>query len=152
MDLDTFITTLYVVVDAWYNAEIKGQMQRHGGPPLKMSDSEVLTLAIAGQWQIGVPWRSERGMVRYMQAHGRHWFPGILGHSQFNQRARDLWGALVRLQQLIGQELYVDELYESVDCTELPHCSLPAMSGIGSTDPWDAAAITVAGSTVNNCS
>jgi hypothetical protein len=124
MDLDTFMTTLYVLIDDWYTADIKHQMRRHVGSRLKMSDSEVLTVAIAGQWQVGVPWRSERGVVRYMQVHGRHWFPSMLGRSQFNQRVRDLWGALVRLQHIVGQALTRDDLYESVDCTELPHCSL----------------------------
>ena len=124
MDLDTFITTFYVLIDDWYKSEIDYAMQRHAGPGLEMSDSEVLTVAIAGQWQVGVPWRSERSVVRYMQQHGRHWFPGMLQRSQFNQRVRDLWAALVRLQQIVAQELWAGELYECVDCVPLPHCSL----------------------------
>jgi len=124
MDLDTFMTTLYVLIDDWYKRDIEHTMQRHAGPDLEMSDSEVLTVAIAGQWQVGVPWRSERSVVRYMQQHGRHWFPGMLKRSQFNQRVRDLWAALVRLQQIIAQELWTGELYECVDCVPLPHCSL----------------------------
>lgn len=124
MDLDTFLTQLYVIVDDWYKAELAGQMTRRRGPVPKMSDSEVLTVALAGQWRVGVPWRSERGVVRYMQAHGRSWFPNMLGHSQFNERVRCLWAVLVRLQQVVAQWLYVDELFETVDCTELPHCSL----------------------------
>jgi hypothetical protein len=124
MDLDTFMTTLYVLIDDWYKSDISHLMKRHAGPAVQMSDSEVLTVAIAGQWQTGMPWRSERGLVRYMQQHGRHWFPGMLDRSQFNQRVRDLWAALVRLQQLIAQGLTVGDLYECVDCTPLPHCSL----------------------------
>ena len=49
--------------------------------PLEMSDSEVLTVAIAGQWRDGVPWRSERGIVRYMLKHGQSWFPRMLKRS-----------------------------------------------------------------------
>jgi len=124
MDLDTFLMTLYVLIDDWYKSHIEYAMRRHAGPDLQMSDSEVLTVAIAGQWQVGVPWRSERSIVRYMQHHGRHWFPGMLKRSQFNQRVRDLWAALVRLQQLIALELWTGELYECVDCVPLPHCSL----------------------------
>ncbi len=40
MDLDTFFTILYVVVDDWYRKEIKAHMKRHAGPALKMSDSK----------------------------------------------------------------------------------------------------------------
>jgi hypothetical protein len=124
MDLDTFLTQLYVIVDDWYKVELAESMARRTGPPPKMSDSEILTVALAGQWRVGVPWRSERGVVRYMQTHGRGWFPDMLGHSQFNERVRGLWAVFVRLQQEVAEWLYVDELYEAVDCTELPHCSL----------------------------
>src|SRR5690606_9315530 len=69
-------------------------------------------------------WRSERGVVRYMQTHGLGWFPQMLERSQFNARVRALWAVFVRLQQDIAEWLYVDELFEVVDCSELPHCSL----------------------------
>ncbi len=55
MDLDTFFTTLYVLIDDWYKREMRDRMKRHAGPALKMSDSEVLTIAIAAQWTVGVP-------------------------------------------------------------------------------------------------
>lgn len=100
-------------------------MQRRAGPPLRMSDSEVLTVALAGQWQVGVPWRSERGVVRYMQRQGRHWFPTMLGKSAFNERVRQLWAALVGLQHWLARQLeQAGDLYESVDCVLLPACSL----------------------------
>ena len=125
MDLDTFLTTLYVLVDDWYKANMTIAMRRHAGPESQMSDSEVLTVALAGQWRVGVPWQSERGVVRYMQRHGRGWFPRMLSKSQFNQRVRQLWAALVRLQQDVANWLASeDDLYECVDCTELPGCSL----------------------------
>ena len=124
MDLDTFLTTLYVVIDDWYKREMCVRMKRHGGPVLEMSDSEVLTVAIAGQWRDGVPWQSERGIVRYMLKHGRSWFPRMLKRSQFNQRVRNLWAGFVCLQQELGEILSSDAVYEVVDCTPVPHCSL----------------------------
>lgn len=65
MDLDTFLTELYVYVDDWYKAEGQKLMKRRGGPAIEMSDSEVLTIALAGQWRVGVPWQSERGIGAY---------------------------------------------------------------------------------------
>lgn len=124
MDLDTFITTLYVLVDDWYKAEMAEKLVRRGGPPPKMSDSEVLTVALAGQWRKGTPWQSERGVVRYMQQHGRGWFPQMLSRSSFNARVRWLWGAFVLLQQRVASWLSTPSvLYEVVDCTPLPACS-----------------------------
>jgi len=125
MDLDTFLTTLYVLIDDWYEAEVREKMQRRGGPELHMSDSEVLTVAIAGRWRVGVPWQSERGVVRYMQTRGRGWFPRMLSRSEFNQRVRQLWGALVCLQQKVAALLDgTSEVYEVVDIVPLPACSL----------------------------
>lgn len=124
MDLDTFLTTLYVRVDDWYKAEIADQIGRRKGPAPRMSDSEVLTVALAGQWRGHVPWGSERGVVRYMQQHGRGWFPDMLGPSRFNQRVRDLWAVFIRLQQAVADWLgTAADLYEIVDCVPLPACS-----------------------------
>lgn len=118
MDLDTFLTTLYVVVDDWYKQAVGARV--HVGARERMSDSEVLTVALAGQWRVGVSWRSERGVVRWMQAHGRGWFPTMLGRSEFNQRVRGLWGLFIQLQQVVGQWLnQPDELYECVDLVPL---------------------------------
>lgn len=125
MDLDTFLTTLYVLVDDWYTATVAHQLMRRSGAQPQMSDSEVLTVAVAGQWRVGVPWRSERGVVRYMQAHGRGWFPTMLQRSAFNERVRQLWRVFVCLQQSVSQWLrQPTELYEVVDCVPLPACSL----------------------------
>jgi hypothetical protein len=125
MNLDTFFTTLYVWIDDWYKAEGAAILRRHAGPELMMSDSEVLTLALAGQWRVGVPWRSERGLLRYMDVHGRGWFPQQLRHSAFNERVRHLWAAFVCLQQHFAKALENPELiYESVDCVPLMTCTI----------------------------
>lgn len=125
MDLNTFLTTLYVWVDDWYKTYLQETMRRRGGGKPQMSDSEVLTVALASQWRVGVPWQSERGVVRYMQEHGRGWFPTMLGHSAFNERVRLLWGAFVQLQQIIADVLQAGhEPYVCVDCDPLPSCSL----------------------------
>lgn len=125
MDLDTFLTTLYVLVDDWYTGQgIEGYMRRHKGGVKRMSDSEVLTVALAGQWRVGVPWQSERGVVRYMRTQGRGWFPQMLERSAFNERVRQLWGAFILLQQALAQaETAVSSLYECVDCVPLPACT-----------------------------
>lgn len=124
MDLDTFLTTLYVYIDDWYEREMKEKMKRSSGPAPKLSDSEVLTLAIVSQWRKGVPWDSERGLVRYMQQAGRCWFPKMLSRSRFNERVRLLWGAVIELQQALARDIEsVNSSYEVVDCLPVPSCS-----------------------------
>ena len=59
LDIETFLTGLYVIVDDLYQDHIQPQMPASGGPPARMSDGEVLCLVLAAQWRSGVPWKSE---------------------------------------------------------------------------------------------
>ena len=113
MDLDTFVTVLYCLIDDWYKANVNMVESRGLGRPQQMSDAEILTIVIAGQWRVGVPWQSERGLVRYLMNHGLKWFPTMLRHSQFNRRARQVWQALVLFQQDMGQMLCSDAVIRS---------------------------------------
>lgn len=100
------------------------RLQRPGPQP-QLSDAEVLCLALASQWRKGVPWDSERGLVRYMQQHGKHWFPKMLQRSAFNARVCNLWRVVVGLQQDIAAQLSaLQPAYELVDTLPLPAGSL----------------------------
>lgn len=47
--LDTFLTTLYVMVDDLCK-EHDLHLPSHPGPAAKLSESEVITLSLFGQW------------------------------------------------------------------------------------------------------
>jgi len=120
MDMDTLLTTVYVWVDDWDKQAAAGEKSGLGKPG-QMSDSEVLTLGLVGQWRVGFPWRSERGMVRYMLNQGRRWFPTMLRESGYNYRFRQLWRWFVRLQQALAEYLSTtQDIYETVDSVPLP--------------------------------
>jgi hypothetical protein len=105
LDLETFLVALYVIVDDFYQSDIKPRMPACGGPPAQMSDSEVLCLGLAAQWRSGVPWKSERGIMRYVRQHLRHLFPTVLTQSAFNRRLRRLWGAFILIQDAVAVQL-----------------------------------------------
>jgi hypothetical protein len=48
MDLDSFLVSLYVLVDDWWKLEHAWRPQKTGRPAL-LTDPEVLTLAILAQ-------------------------------------------------------------------------------------------------------
>lgn len=48
LDLDTFLTTLYVMVDGFRKANLPAEVRP--GPDASLSRSEVVTLAVLGQW------------------------------------------------------------------------------------------------------
>ncbi len=84
IDLDTFLTTLYVMVDdvcQWRQAQEKHKP----GPQASLQRSEVITLAPFGQW---VQFPSERAFYRYAQHHLRAAFPTLPDRSQFNRLLR----------------------------------------------------------------
>jgi len=59
LDLETFLTTLYVMVDDLYKQHVQPRMPARQGPAPELADSEMLCLGLAAQWRSGVPWKSE---------------------------------------------------------------------------------------------
>jgi hypothetical protein len=84
VDLDGFLTALYVLADDWWRAKRRGR-QRGAGRPMLLSGAEVHTLAILAQWP---RFRSERDFWRFADAHLRTYFPNLLSQSQLNRRIR----------------------------------------------------------------
>jgi Transposase DDE domain len=84
IDLDTFLTTLYVMADDYCQSCLPKQKQAPG-PAASLSESEVMALALFGQW---VQFQSERAFYRYAQEHLRAAFPQLPARSQFNRLLR----------------------------------------------------------------
>jgi hypothetical protein len=65
MDPDTFLTTLYVMIDDF--CQVRGFQEKHRpGPATSLSCSEVMTLAVFGQW---ARFPSKRTFYRYAVGH-----------------------------------------------------------------------------------
>jgi hypothetical protein len=120
LDLETFLTTLYVMVDDLYQQHVRPRLPPQRGPLPELSDSEVLCLGLAAQWRSGVPWKSERGFVRYALAHLRPLFPGMTSQSALNRRLRRLWGAFILIQQAAAEQLWSAQDCEIMDCVPVP--------------------------------
>ncbi|QLQ05997.1 MAG: hypothetical protein HZY76_07985 [Anaerolineae bacterium] len=120
LDLETFLTTLYVITDDLHKDFVRPKMPNSGGPTPHLSDSEVLCLGLAAQWRSGVPWKTERGFVRYAQKHLRRFFPGMTSQSAFNRRLRRLWGAYILIQQAVANQLWSPQDCEIMDCAPIP--------------------------------
>jgi hypothetical protein len=119
LDLETFLVALYVIVDDLYQSHIQPRLPACGGPPAQMSDSEVLCLGLAVQWRSGVPWKSERSLMRYVRKHLSHLFPMLLTQSAFNRRLRRLWGAFILIQDAVADDL-AQGAYDVMDGFPIP--------------------------------
>jgi hypothetical protein len=104
IDLETFLTALYTVVDDLYREGLAAALGRRPGPAPALSDSEVLTLAICAEWG---PWDSERGFWRFARRRLGHLFPRLVDQSEFNRRRRSLYPALATVQRAVARRLGV---------------------------------------------
>jgi hypothetical protein len=121
LDLPTFLSTLYTLVDDLYKTHLAPHKPVRPGPAPQLSDSEVLTLALLAQWQQD---RSERAFLRLVAHQWRAYFPRLLSQSAFNRRARDLAGVLGVLGPLVsrqfGPHLVEPAAYEVLDGVPVP--------------------------------
>ncbi len=82
VDVDTFLTTLYVIVDDFCHSQ---PPKRRPGPKASLSRSEVLTLAVFARWS---RFASERDFYRYAHTQLLDAFPTLPDRSQFNRLVR----------------------------------------------------------------
>lgn len=136
LDVDTFLTTVYVLVDEYAKAALPPEPRRVGRPPA-LCRSEVLTLALLEQWAI---FPSERAFYRYAWRHLRGAFPRLPDRTQYNRLVRQQYGALVALLRWVAQDLGAQTtLYQVADTTGVPTRQykrramgwLPEYAGIG---------------------
>jgi Transposase DDE domain len=117
MDLDSFLVSLYVLVDDWWQEHHPSSARKPGRPPL-LSDPEVITLAILAQWP---RFRSERDFWRFAWAHLRPYFPSLCSQSQLNRRIRALEPEMRELQLALARELACPSaVYRVMDTTLVP--------------------------------
>jgi hypothetical protein len=116
VDPDTFLTTLYVMVDEFCQSHPPSEM--HPGPPASLSRSEVITLGLFGQWAC---FSSARAFYRYARQHLRAAFPALPHRTQFNRVLRrhheDIVACFLHLVELLEGR---HGLYEALDSSAVP--------------------------------
>lgn len=112
IDVDTVLTTLYVMVDDFCKTSLP--LEPQPGPQAALSRSAGLTLAMFAPWQ---SFGSERGVDRYAQRHGRAACPQRPTREQFHRHVRQHHAALVafllHLVHLLAAQRCADEALDS---------------------------------------
>jgi len=105
MDLSTFIVAVFDVVDDFFKD--RGPI-RERGPAPKISDSEVVTMEIVGEF---LAIDTEKGIYHYFGRHYPHYFPKIkeihrTTFTPFTRQAANLWIVKEKLwQHVLEHEL-----------------------------------------------
>ncbi|MDQ3804539.1 MAG: IS982 family transposase [Acidobacteriota bacterium] len=121
MDLDALIVTVFCLVDDALTAEFAGRRLRRRGPRPLLSDSEVLTMEVVGEF-LGLD--QEKALFSYFRRHYPHFFPalGHLHRTTFTRQAANLWQVKARLWQHLLHDLQLDRAVSLVDSFPLPVC------------------------------
>jgi hypothetical protein len=104
------------MVDAFCKLSLPSAL--HPGPQAALSRSEVVTLALFGQWQ---SFGSERGFYRYAQRHLRAAFPQLPSREQYNRQVRRQHATLVAFMLHLVRLLAAQRCaYEALDSSGVP--------------------------------
>jgi hypothetical protein len=115
LDVDTFLTTLYVMVDDFRQSR---PPKRRPGPDASLSDSEVITLAIFARWS---RFSSERDFHRYASGHLKDAFPTLPDRSQFNRLVRLHTELIEEMALHLAKVLEARQCpYEALDSSAMP--------------------------------
>jgi hypothetical protein len=116
VDVDTFLTTLYVMVDDLCHYHPPNTKP---GPQASLSASEVITLAIFARWG---RFSSERDFYRYAQRRLRDAFPTLPDRSQFNRLVRSCAGLIeeVAVHLALMLDARGGTTYEALDTSAMP--------------------------------
>ncbi len=118
MDLSTFIVAVFCLTDDWLQRQEK---LRQCGPSPKLSDSEVLTMEIVGEF-LGID--TDKGIYLYFLRHFGEWFPELceVHRTTFCRQAANLWGVKERLWQKLLSSAPHNPTLALCDSFPLPAC------------------------------
>ncbi len=115
LDVDTFLTTLYVMVDDFCQSH---PPKKRPGPQASLCESEIITLAIFARWS---RFSSERDFYRYATGHLREAFPTLPDRSQFNRLSRSQANLIEEMALHLAQMMETPEgAYEALDSSAMP--------------------------------
>lgn len=107
--ISDLLTTIYVLVDDWYQQYGVKYLKGKIGKKPTFTDSEVITLVLAQDY---IPYPSETQYIGYIRANHLDHFPKLLDQSQFNRRARNLYRLIEEFRRFwIQKKCCQDNIY-----------------------------------------
>lgn len=117
MDFNTFLLTVFCIVDDW----LKGHRLRQRGPQPQMSDSEVLTIEVVGEW-LGID--TDQGLFTHFRRYHAQEFPALkkIERTTFLRQAANLCLIKAQLWQSLLNQIDFDAQISLVDSFPVPVC------------------------------
>ena len=117
MDLSTFIVAVFCLVDD----RLKGHRIRQRGPFPRLSDAEVLTIEVVGEF-LGMD--TDEAIFRYFREHYGEWFPVLreVHRTTFARQSANLWKVKESIWQGLLSWTPHDPAFALCDSMPLPAC------------------------------
>jgi hypothetical protein len=121
MDLDTLIITVFCLIDDTLLQLCPDRRVRQRGPRPRLSDAEVLTIEIVGEY---LEIDRERALLDYFRRHWSHYFPLLrsVHRTTFTRQAANLWKLKERLWQQLLEHTGGDPSWAIVDSFPVAVC------------------------------
>lgn len=120
MSIEDFIIWVFCWVDEHLDALLEGGRLRQRGFFPKLSDAEVITMEIVGEF---LGHDTDKGIWKYFSLHWKQWFPALGSRSQFAKQANNLWVVKQKIHQqlmkILGGE---DDTHHMIDGFPIPIC------------------------------
>lgn len=102
MLLEDFIISVYCLVDDELKNLIKERPLRARGFAPKLSDAEVITMDIVGEF-MGKD--TDKGIWQYFRTHWQLWFPELGSRSNYVKQSANLWQVHQQIQRVLANKL-----------------------------------------------
>ena len=120
LPIDEFIIWVFCHVTDHLNALSQGHKARSRGFAPSLTDSEVITMEIVGEF-LGID--TDKGIWEYFRCHWLHFFPDLGCRTTFVRQATNLWYWKMRLQNSLAGKLGAfDDDIHLVDGLPIPVC------------------------------
>ena len=121
MDLDDFIITAFCIIDDTMNDILRHKRLRQRGPKPSLSDSEVITIEVVGEY---LRLHQDKAIFDYFRFHYSHFFPALrtLHRTTFVRQAANLCSIKNLVWQGILAQTSFDAEFHIIDSLPLPAC------------------------------
>ena len=127
MSEEDFIIWVFCWVEDNLHIVLNGARLRSRGFPPKLSDAEVITMEVVGEF-LGLA--TDQGILQYFRRHWLDWFPDLGSRSNFAKQASNLWVVKQKLQEALAIRLGATERpVHIIDGFPMPVCGFKRARG-----------------------
>ena len=117
MNLIDYIVQVFVMADDFCKIYYPARKLRARGPLPKLSDSEVITMEVVGEY---LGFHTDKAIYQYFTRHWKHLFPNLPDRSNFVRQCANLWDVKKRFFEYLSR--FQDHYLQILDSMPIEVC------------------------------